>query len=121
MSKVVVLTDVEIDFARLVKPEAINGQGEPKYSCVVVWDKANGDNRTKLANAIQEAIAKGAEKGVAQGVYRHIAVRMGYAAYWAFYLYSAQPEREALGEGMHIVSVAYSYVFHCIVYFNVFR
>lgn len=78
MSKVVVLTDVEIDFARLVKPEAINGQGEPKYSCVVVWDKANGDNRTKLANAIQEAIAKGAEKGLWKKDFKFSATDRGW-------------------------------------------
>lgn len=62
--RIIVLTNVEIDFATLVKPQAINNQGEPKYSCVVIWNQSDADNRTKVENGIKDALARGVEKGL---------------------------------------------------------
>ena len=60
------------------------------------------------------------EKSVAQRVYGHIPVGMRHESRLALDPDSAEPHRQSLLEGVHIVAVAYSYIgiFHYAVLFT---
>lgn len=50
---------------------------------------------------------------IAHGVYCHIAVRMGYAAALMRYLHSAENQTTSIAQGVDIITVSYSEIFHC--------
>ena len=66
------------------------------------------------AEALAKEIGKSAKEGVTQGVDGHVAVGMGYEAHGRVDFQPAEPHREALAEGVDVVSLADSE--HVILY-----
>ena len=57
-------------------------------------------------NTLSFSERKAAQKGVAEGVDGHIAVRVGHETTVAGNLHAAQPHRQSRGEGVHVVPVS---------------
>ena len=55
---------------------------------------------------------KGPEQGVTKGVYRHVSVRMGYAAHGTVYPYASQPQGKLRCQGVYVISLTDSEIFH---------
>ena len=51
----------------------------------------------RLLEAVNKEAAK---QGITQGMYCNITIRVGHTAYWAFNLYTAQPQRQPLSKSM---------------------
>lgn len=60
--------------------------------------------------------AGGAQQGVAQGVDRHVSVRVGDAPFRVGDLHASQNQRQAVGQSVYVVSVSYSEI-HSFPYF----
>lgn len=52
------------------------------------------------------------EKGITDGVYGHIAVRVSYTSLRMLYLHASEYESQPPGQRMHVISVSYSYIIH---------
>ena len=59
---------------------------------------------------------RGAQQGVAQGVDRHVSVRVGDAPFRVGDLHASQNQRQAVGQSVYVVSVSYSEI-HSFPYF----
>ena len=59
---------------------------------------------------------RGAQQGVAQGVDRHVSVRVGDAPFRVGDLHASQNQRQAVGQRVYVVSVSYSEI-HSFPYF----
>lgn len=56
------------------------------------------------------------EKGIAQSMRQHVAVRMGDTPFGVVYAYSPDNEGQPIGERMHVVSVPYSVTVHICLF-----
>lgn len=59
---------------------------------------------------------RGAQQSVAQGVDRHVSVRVGDAPFRVGDLHASQNQRQAVGQSVYVVSVSYSEI-HSFLYF----